>query len=272
MSSSSRIINPRFGVVWGILTVLLVIAPLIVVASVSVSGAEFISFPWNEGFSFRWYKAIPTEGQFVTAAAHSIELAAATSAIAVLIGTFAAIAIVRYSFPGKGLVTLMGASPLFVPQVLTGLAISLALAASGVGSGLILLLVGHIVITMPFVLRVVSAALVGFDTNLEWAAMNLGASKTRTFFSVTLPQIRGGILASAIMAAIVSIDNVALSIFLAGPGFAILPVYLYHYAENQFNGIAAAVSVCMIAASLVGIAFLQKLVGLDKLFGGDADV
>lgn len=268
--STVRVVNRWVGLVWGCLAVLFVITPLVVVACVSFSAAEYISFPWDQGFSFRWYAAIPSEGQFVTAAIHSVELAACTAVVAVLIGATAAAAVVRYSFPGRGFVMLLSSSPLFVPQVLTGLAISLALSASGLASGLVLLLVGHVMITIPFVLRVVSADLIGFNMDLELAAQNLGASKLRAVSSVTLPQVLPGIIAGGIMAAVVSIDNVALSIFLAGPGYEILPVYLYHYAENQFNGIAAAVAVCMIAASLLGILSLQKLVGLDKLFGGEA--
>lgn len=270
--SSTRVISSRFGAVWGCLVVLFVITPLVAIICVSVSAADYISFPWDEGFSLNSYAEIPNRPEFLSAAWNSVKLAFYASVVALLVGLCASLAVVRHSFPGRGLVVLLGSSPLFVPQVLTGLALSLALAAAGIGSSLLLLLVGHIVITIPYVLRVSTAALTGFNMNQEWAAQNLGAGKIRAFLSVTLPQIRSGIIAGAIMAFIVSFDNVALSLFLAGPGYGILPVYLYHYASNQFDGVAAAVSVAMIAASILGIIALQRLVGLDKLFGGEAEL
>lgn len=269
--SSTHLIPKRVGVLWGALVVIFVVTPLLAIVCVSFSKAQFISFPWDEGFSLRWYAAIPEQQAFISAGWNSVKLALYTAVISVVIGTFGALAAVRYSFPGRALVTLLGSSPLFVPQVLTGLALTLALSASGIASGLLVLLIGHIVITIPFVLRISTAALTGFNLDQERAAQNLGASKLRAFVTVTLPQIRSGILAGGIMSLIVSFDNVALSIFLTGPGFDVLPVYLYVYAVNNLDGIAAAVSVSMIALSLAGVVILEWLVGLDKLFGGEID-
>ena len=93
----------------------------------------------------------------------------------------------------------------------------------------------------------------------------------QAFFLVTFPQIRSGVVAGAVMAFIVSFDNIALSLFIAGPAYDLLPVALYAYALNSFDGIAAATSVLMIGVSLVVIFILDKTVGLDKLFGGAAD-
>lgn len=269
--NSAQLIPKRIGAIWGVFVVLFVVIPLLAIVCVSFSEAEFISFPWDEGFSTRWYAAIPEQQPFLAAAWNSVRLAVYVAVFAVLIGTLGALAAVRYSFPGRGLVTLLGSSPLFVPQVLTGLALTLALSAAGLASGLTVLFIGHVVITVPFVLRISTAALTGFNLDQERAAQNLGASKLQAFLTVTLPQIRSGILAGGIMALIVSFDNVALSIFLAGPGFDILPVYLYIYAVNNLDGIAAAISVSMIALSLMGVVVLEWLVGLDKLFGGEVD-
>lgn len=267
--STMRVIPRWAGAVWGWLVVGFVVTPFLAVICVSLSDAAFISFPWDQGFSLDSYRAIPEEQEFITAALNSFRLALYTAIAAVLTGTCAAVAVTRYSFPGRSLVVLAGSSPLFVPQVMTGLAVMLALSATGLGGGLVALLVGHIAITVPFVLRVTMAALAGFDLDQELAAQNLGASKLRAFLVVTLPQVRSGIAAGAVMAAIVSFDNVALSIFLAGPGFPILPVFLYIYSTNNFDGVAAAVSVSMIVLSLAAAFALDRLVGLDKLFGGD---
>lgn len=110
--------------------VLFVLTPLVAIACVSFSAADYISFPWDEGFSLDSYAEIPNKPEFLTAAWNSVELAFYASVAALLIGLFASIAVVRHSFSGCGLVLLLGSSPLFVPQVLTGLALSLALVAA----------------------------------------------------------------------------------------------------------------------------------------------
>ncbi|MPZ62709.1 MAG: ABC transporter permease subunit [Propionibacteriales bacterium] len=266
-----RILNKKVVGVYAGFVLLFVLAPLLSIVFVSVSDARFISFPWNEGFSLRWYAEIPNQEAFLDGAVNSVKLAALTALVAVVIGTLASLAVVRSKFPGRNLVVLLGSSPLFVPEVLFGLALLLALSKWQVGTPLFQILIGHVVITLPFTLRVATAALTDFNLDQENAARNLGASKLQAFFLVTFPQIRSGVVAAAVMAFIVSFDNIALSLFIAGPAFELLPVALYAYALNSFDGIAAATSVLMIGVSLVAIVVLDRTVGLDKLFGGAAD-
>ena len=269
--STNRLINQRFGAAWAALVMLFLFAPIVVMACVSVTAAKYASFPWDKGFSLQAYASIAHHHDLIQAVVNSLKVTVAASLIAVVIGTCASIAVVRFPLRGRGLVTLLGSMPLFVPQVLIGLAILLAVSASGMATGFEVLLLGHVVIIVPFVLRVVSASLAGINLHLEWAAQDLGSSKFRAFCAVTLPELRTAIVAGGVMAAIISFDNVSLSVFLAGPTYNVLPVYLVQYAQSQFDGFAAAVSVCMLAASIVGVAVLHKLVGLDKLFGGVSD-
>lgn len=266
-----RLLDRRIVAVWSTIVVLFVITPLLCIVFVSLSAAQFISFPWDEGFSLRWYTEIPQQSSFIEGAQNSVKLAVLTALIAGVIGCLASLAIVRQSFRGRSVVVLLGSSSLFVPEVLLGLALVLTISQWNLANPLLQLLIGHVVITIPFVLRVTTAALTDFNLDQEYAAQNLGAGRLRAFFSVTFPQIRSGIVAAAVMAFIVSFDNIALSLFLAGPGYELLPVALYAYAINSFDGIAAAVSVLMIGVSLVVIWVLDKTVGLDKLFGGDVD-
>jgi len=270
-STSTRIIDPVVGAAWCTAVVAFVLAPLVVVLAVSLTAAKFTSFPWDQGFSTRWYAQIPENTEMLTAAWHSLQVALGAAVVATVIGTLAAIALARYDFPGKGAFSLLGGSPLFVPQVMTGLALTVGLAATGVVGGFYLLLLGHVVITLPYVLRIVSSSLVGLNINLERAARNLGATGLQTARLVLLPQIMPGIMAGAMMAVIVSLENVSLSIFLAGPAYEILPVWLYNYAANQFDGFAAAVSVAMVVASLIGVGIVQKFVGLERIFGADPE-
>jgi putative spermidine/putrescine transport system permease protein len=266
-----RILNKKIAGIYTGFVLLFVLAPLASIVLVSVSAAQFISFPWNEGFSLRWYAEIPNQQAFIDGAYNSVKLALLTALVAVVVGTLASLAIVRSKFPGGGVIVLLGSSPLFVPEVLFGLALLLALSKHQVGSPLFQILIGHVVITIPFTLRVTTAALTDFNPDQENAARNLGATRLKAFFLVTFPQIRSGVVAGAVMAFIVSFDNIALSLFIAGPAYDLLPVSLYAYALNSFDGIAAATSVLMIGVSLVVIVVLDKTVGLDKLFGGAAD-
>ncbi len=266
-----HLLDRRIVAVYSALVVIFVLTPLLCIVFVSLSAAQFISFPWDQGFSFQWYAEIPEQAAFIEGAKNSLKLAGLTALIAGVIGSLASLAIVRQSFPGRSVVVLLGSSSLFVPEVLFGLALVLAISQWQLGDPLLQLLIGHVVITIPFVLRVTTAALTDFNLDQEYAAQNLGAGRVRAFATVTFPQIRSGIFAAALMAFIVSFDNIALSLFLAGPGYQLLPVALYAYAVNSFDGIAAAVSVLMIVISLVVIWVLDKTVGLDKLFGGDVE-
>jgi putative spermidine/putrescine transport system permease protein len=265
-----RVLNGKIAGLWTLLVVLFVLTPLVTVIFVSLSAAQYISFPWDEGWSLQWFTQIPEQSQFLQGAQHSIEVALVAAVVGVVIGTLAAIAITRYSFPGRTLVVMLGSSPLFVPEVMLGVALVLAISQVRMTSPFLELLLGHIVIILPFVLRVISASLADFSLDQENAAMNLGATRLRALLRVTFPQVRSGIVAAAVMAFIVSFDNISVSLFVAPPGYEMLPVTLYSYAQNSFDGIAAAVSVAMIGISLVGIVILDLVVGLDKLFGGNA--
>lgn len=265
-----RILNGKIAGVWTILVLLFVLTPLITIILVSLSAAQFISFPWDQGWSFQWFTQIPEQSQFLDGALNSVEVALVAAVVGVVIGTLASIAITRYSFPGRGFVVMLGSSPLFVPEVMLGVALVLAISQFQLGDPFIELLLGHIVIILPFVLRVISASLTDFSLDQENAAVNLGATRLTALLRVTLPQVRSGIVAAAVMAFIVSFDNISVSLFVAPPGYEMLPVTLYSYAQNSFDGIAAAVSVAMIGVSLVAIIILDLIVGLDKLFGGNA--
>src|SRR5680860_399360 len=266
----TKIFRGGLGHIFGVIVLAFVLIPILALVFVSLSSANFLSFPWDEGWGVQSYKQIPQQSRFITGAVNSLQLAAYTAVISVCIGLLGAVAQVRHRFPGRRLLILLGSSSLFVPQVMLGLALLVTLSALGVPVATIGLRMGHIAIALPFALRILAASLTGINPDQELAAQNLGASKLRAFWSVTLPQIRTGVTAAFIMCFIISFDNVAVSLFLAGPGFSVLPVALYNYAANVFDGVAAAVSVSMVAIAMTVIVAIERTVGLDKLFGGDA--
>jgi len=254
---------PGLGI-WTVFVVAFIMAPLVMVTLVSFTANDYLSLP-TDGVSLRWYRLIAERPLFITAFFNSLKLAAVASATSLTAALLLAIAIARYRFAGFKLIETVVMSPLVVPLIFTGLAILIASATLDVSTHGRRLFAGHVAVTMPYALRTILASLTNFDLNQEMAARDLGASPVRAFVSVTLPQVGSGIFAGGIFAAIVSVDNVGISLFLAGNNYRVLPVELYNYAYYNNDPLSAAISVVLIIVSIAGIAAIQKFFGLDRL-------
>jgi putative spermidine/putrescine transport system permease protein len=259
----------RLLALWTVLVGLFVMLPLVFVLAVSLTPRAYISLP-TEGISLRWYARLLSHPSFLESGLNSLLLAAVSAAAALMLGVLAALATVRWRFALRETVRIAVTAPLFVPMVMTGLAILMRASAAGWTDPPTRLFVGHVVLTLPYVVRTVSASLAGFDPNQELAAQNLGASPIKAFWLVTLPQLGPGVLAGGVFAFIVSFDNVGLSIFLTGATWRTLPVELFAYATTENDPMSAAVSVVMIVLSLAAVALLERLFGLQRLMGGQA--
>lgn len=250
--------------VWTGLVLLFVLAPFFCLIAVSLTPLDYISLPTG-GLSLRWYRALADHPGFLQAGLDSLGVALGAAASALVMGTMAALAIVRYRFPGREFVRVLMLSPLIVPMVMSGLGILVFFSNRGWTDPATRLLVAHCVLTLPYVVRTVSASLASFDLNQELAARNMGASSGKAFLLVAVPQLAPGLLAGAIFAFVVSFDNVGLSIFLTGPQFTTLPVSLFIYATVDNTPVSAALSVVLVAISIVVVAALQRLAGLNRL-------
>lgn len=233
--------------------------PLIFIAFISVFSNRIISFP-PDGYTLRWYFNILSQVQFVTGFVMSFQVALLAMIFGCALGTLAAIALTRFSFPGKAFLNMLLMSPLVVPGIVAGTALyvfyiqitelfGVRLAASLPG-----LAFAHITITIPWTVRLVAASMGGADRSIEEAAMNLGANPWTTFTKVTLPLIRPGIVAAALFSFIVSFGNLEMSLFLVGPGKTTLPIAILQYLSFNLDPTIAAVSVVEIA--IIGIAML----------------
>jgi len=192
-------------------------------------------------------------------------LAAAATLIASLLAVPAALAIARYAFPGKHTLSATLMSPLILPHVVIGAALLQYGAAIGLTRSFSALLVGHIVIITPFVLRAVLPQLADEQKCLEDASADLGAGPLTTFFLITLPQIRSGIASGAIFAFIASWINVELSIFNTTADLTTVPVKLFNYVQYTIDPTIAAVSSITILVAAVVIIVLDLTLGLDVL-------
>ena len=258
--------RPRLLAVWTALVYAFVIAPIAVVLLASLTAAEYTSFP-PEGLSLRWYLAIPEHPEFLESFRVSLLVALVTGAIATVLGTVAALVLVRQRFPGRDALNALFLSPLMLPAVILGIALLQFYTMVGITRTPFALVCGHLVITVPYVIRLVSASLAGFDRTLELAAMNLGATPWQAFRRVTIPLVRPGIVAGGTFAVIVSFDDVSVALFLAGPHSTTLPVRIFSYIEQTMDPLATAVCSVLIVVALAAVVVIERSVGLGRMFG-----
>lgn len=245
------------------LMMIFILAPLIVVVAMSVSDSYFVTFP-PQGFTLRWYAKILQDRDFLEALQLSFLLAFATTAGSLLLGIPAAIALTRGDFPGQALLKGLVLSPLIFPALVTGLALMQLLAGFGWGDARINLLIGHIVVTSPYVIRSVTTSLLLVDINLEDAARTLGASRLRSFWRITLPQIAPGVAAGALFAFMVSFDNYPVTMWLANSQHSPVPLVLMRQLVNVFDPSVPAMSTVIIILAVIGVLILERLVGLRR--------
>lgn len=254
------------ALVIGCVAGLILILPTAIVILNSFNAASFLTFPPTE-FSFRWYEAVFQDGQLIGAARTSLLAALSVAAIDVAIGVPAALAITRGRFRGRELLMAVSQSPLTIPHIVLGLALLAYFSSIGVALGMPTLILGHIVITAPFVIRIVAAGAARLDPTLEEAAANLGASAWQAFRRITLPALTPAIAAGAAFAFIGSFDNLEISLFIATGRVETLPVRLYSLVSFDIDPIVGAISTIQIGFSILLIFLLDRLIGLGRAGG-----
>lgn len=246
-----------------LLLITFLLLPIGIVLLFAFNSAAFIVFP-PEGFSLRWFHTFFTHREFMKSFWLSLQLAATTVILSTSIGTAAAIALVRGGIPGAGFLSGLFLSPLMLPAILTGLALFQFYVILDVGRTYTGLLIGHIVVTIPYVIRTVTALLHNFDRSVEEAARNLGAGELATFWHITLPLIRPGVIAGSVFAFIVSFDQFPVSLFLVQPGVNTLPIQLFNYLKYSFDPTVAAAATVSIALSVTVVLLLERTIGLQE--------
>ena len=234
--------------------------PILITVIVSFNPGGFVLPP--RGVTLEWYRTAIASEEFRSGMFVSLIVGVASSALANLLGFLMALTVARYDFRGKSALNLFIMSPLLIPSTILGLALFVFLVHAGWGSGPVALIVGHTVLILPFAVRILTASLQSYDRTYEEAAMNVGASKARIFFSITLPIIRTGALASFMLCFIISWNDFPISIFLAPPGWVPLPIEIAGYIKFQYDAVGAALVSLVIFLSGFVILALSQLVGL----------
>ncbi|WP_406855475.1 ABC transporter permease [Alsobacter sp. KACC 23698] len=245
------------------LAVVFLAAPLIVPIAISFSDTPFVTFP-PRGFTLKWYAKILNEPEFTGSFQFSLLLATAAAAGSIVLGTLAAFALQRYRFPGRTLVQSLILSPLVFPMLVTGIALLRFFTTIGSHNALVNLVIGHMLVTMPYVVRTVTASLALIDPNIEDAARTLGGGPLRVFWRITRPRIMPGIVAGGLFAFVTSFDNYPISMWLADAEHIPLPLTIFTLTARFFDPSIAAIAALMIAFSMLIVLAIEKATGLRK--------
>jgi len=259
--------NGPIALIFHALFIAFVMAPIVIVCVVAFTPEGYLSLP-THGPSLRWFRAIADYPEFVRAFRDSLWLAALSSTIAVLFAVPAALAVARYRFAGREALLAFFMSPLMIPHVVLGIAFLRFFTTIGIGGTFIGLVLSHIVIVMPFALRLVLAAATGMDRAVEHAAVSLGASPFTMFRCVTLPLILPGVVSGWVLAFITSFDEVTMTVFIASPSTITLPVRMFLYIQDNIDPLVTSVSATLIFLTVIVMVILERLYGLDRLFIG----
>jgi putative spermidine/putrescine transport system permease protein len=229
---------------------LYLLAPIVVVVATAFTTTAYPVFP-PRGFSLRWFEKFLATPEFVEAIRLSTILAATSTIVATILGTFSGLSLARFSIPGKATISALLLSPILFPTIVLGLALLIFNTRIGISGTFTGLVCAHVVLTTPFVIRMVMVSLAQFDPAVEEAARNVGAGWWRTFLFVTLPLIRPGVLAGAVFAFILSFDELVVTLFLSAPGLQTLPIRIYTYVEYSSDPTISAISTVLITTWLV---------------------
>lgn len=244
-------------------TLVFVLAPLVVVVALSFSKASLATFP-PVGFTTSWYGSVVADDDFQQAFLTSVMLALAATAASFTIGVPAAYALNRWNVPGARVVEAMLLSPFILPILITGLALLQFMAMLRMRDAVTNLFIGHVLITLPYLIRTVTASLKQVDRSLEEAALTLGAPPWRVFWWVTAPQITPGIAAGCLFAFMVSFDDFPISFWLANAETMPLPIFLQNSMSKVFDPSIATMSSLTILTGILAVVGLEKLVGLRR--------
>src|SRR5580765_5650898 len=231
--------------------------PILVLIGYSFNASPLVNV-WG-GFSTAWYGTLLHNRQLLEAALLSLEVAVAASTGAVILGTLASIALVRFArFPGRLLLTGMVNAPLVMPEIITG--ITQVLLFAWPHRGFTTIVISHITFCTAYVTVTVQSRLAAADRSLEEAAMDLGASPARAFWEVTLPIIAPAIISSWLLSFTLSLDDLVISSFVAGPGASTLPMVIYSKVKlgvsPDINALASVI-VCAVGACVLAAGYLM---------------
>jgi putrescine transport system permease protein len=237
--------------------------PIVILVIYSFNDSRLVSV-WG-GWSLRWYRDLFSDGAMLAAAWASVRIAVLSATFATVLGTLAALTLVRAGrFAGRTAFAAMVYAPLVMPEVIIGLSLLLLFVAANVDRGFWTVVVAHTTLTLCFVTVVVQARLLDFDRTLEEAAADLGCPPWRVFVTVTLPLIAPAVAAGWMLAFTLSLDDLVIASFTTGPGATTLPIRIYSEVrlgvKPEVNAVCS-IMIAIVAIAVVAASLLAKLKG-----------
>jgi putative spermidine/putrescine transport system permease protein len=245
-------------------TVVFLMTPLVITVAVSLGSSSVFTLPPPD-WSLRWYQRLATTRGLLPSLFTSLQVAAFSTMVALALGTLCAIALVRGRFPGRDAVATFLVSPLMLPGLVIGIAMLQGFKAIGLREAFASLLVAHVVITLPYVVRTVFAALSLFDFSLIDAARTLGCSYPTALMRVLVPALGPAFLTSGMFAFLASMDSYPISIFFTDAWTKTLPIQMLQYVEENPDPTIAAISTGLVLLAIVALIVGDRLVGLRKM-------
>lgn len=253
-------------IVFGVMTaiaLLVLVMPTVVILVTSFTSSESLRFP-PEGYSLRWYQALLDADQMQQAAWTSLVLAFWTTVLSALLGTAAALGLSAGQSRWTRAADMLFMSPLLLPALAFGFAALVFIYGIGLRPGMALLVLGHTVVCVPFVIRTTLAALSQLDPALRDASRSLGAGQWRTFRKIVLPLIAKGVGAGSFLAFMSSFDNVPVSLFLADERTEVLPIHLWQQISSNLDVRVASASGVIVLSTLVLMILAERFLGLSR--------
>jgi spermidine/putrescine transport system permease protein len=239
--------------------------PVLVLPIFSFNNSEFIAFPLS-GLTLRWYAGLAADSAMQHALGNSLKVGIVTALLSTMLGLAAARAVTRTRLRGAGVALGFISLPLFIPDIVLGLSLLLLLGATGLPLSLAAVVLGHLLVCVPFALTVLIARFEGFDKNLEEASADLGEDGWMTFWRVTFPLMLPGITASLLLTFITSFDEFLVAYFLSGTE-ATLPVYIWgqlRFPERLPMVLALGAIILGVSVALVIAAEYVRNLGVKK--------
>ena len=239
------------------------IFPTIVVLITSLTASEVLQFPPKE-YSLRWYWELKDAVQIRDATVNSFLVATATTVGAIVLGVAGALAIARSNANWAKGADMVFMSPLLLPQLAYGFAALMMFSMTGARLSIWILILGHIAVCVPFVVRTTIAALAQLSNSLLESSYSLGAGKFYTFRRVTYPLIKPGVMAGAFIAFMSSFDNVPVSLFLTDPQIEVLPIHLWQIINNELDARAASTAGVLIIITVFLLVAMERVSGVTR--------
>lgn len=249
--------------------------PIMLIAVYSFNADPVNMMRWS-GFTFDWYKQIfgfsnkisesalyiESTEQLIQAVQNSLIVAALTTTVATVLGTATALALYRFNFLGKRFYRVLMFAPILMPDIVLGIALLIFFVGVGISLGIKTIVIGQCTFLISYVFIVVSARLAGMDRSLESASADLGANEWVTFRKVVLPQVMPGVIGGALLAFIISMDDLVITYFIAGVNTQTLPIFIFGMLRRgikpEVNAIAVVMLLFSFAVASLGLYFRTR--------------